>query len=271
MKTIYVVLKNVIEDFRSPRVRDLLLERGEKIEEGPLMSWNLDLLFNEINKLKEKDPCEIAAIIKEVATGFLLEGVYFEASGEETTSDDTDNEEGIPPDHKLPRMYEKKPIDFDVMKFLVDKGGNVHAENDSFIKMVINSKCYKMVKFLTENISDSSHWDNYLATLPVDNGDIDIVRLLVDRVCCPFSAKSSNNLLEIAARKRNVDMAWLLVGMGADVRNCGDAAVRWLRKMKIIRGWGYLVEKGFWIAAYLFMAVGIAASVVFAMGVLTFN
>ena len=75
-------------------------------------------------------------------------------------------------------LGERRKIDLEVIKELVEEGANIHADNDFVLRWVAKKGHLDIVKYLVENGADIHVKNNYALRWAIENGHIDVVKYL---------------------------------------------------------------------------------------------
>ena len=83
--------------------------------------------------------------------------------------------------NESPLHYASMNGHLEVVKFLVDKGADIHADNDHALRWASENGHLDVVKFLMEKGADVHADDDYALRWASENGHIEVVKFLIDK------------------------------------------------------------------------------------------
>jgi ankyrin repeat protein len=110
------------------------------------------------------------------------------------------------------------------VKYLLDAGADVHADNDRALQWASDKGHTEIVKLLLDAGADVHARDDYALRWASDNGHTEVVKLLLDAGADVHAY--DDYALRAASDKGHTEVVKLLLDAGADVHASDDAALR---------------------------------------------
>jgi hypothetical protein len=119
----------------------------------------------------------------------------------------------------------REKITLEVIKRLVKKGANIHADNNYALQWAAESGHLDVVKFFVEKGADI-YAENDLALIrAAEGGHLDVVKFLVEKGADIHA--DNNYALQWAAKNGHLEVVTFLVNNGANIHADNDLALRW--------------------------------------------
>ena len=125
--------------------------------------------------------------------------------------------------HSVNLKYIGKVLDN--IKFLVENGANIHADDDFALRWSSENGHLEVVKYLVENGADIQAEDNIALRLSAENGHLEVVKYLVEQGADIHS--DDDFALRWSAENGRLEVVKYLVENGADIHANDDFALRW--------------------------------------------
>ena len=116
----------------------------------------------------------------------------------------------------------------ETIKYLIDNGADIHANNDGALRWAAENGYLEIVKYLVDNGADLHAGDDYALRLAALNGYWEIVKYLVDNGADIHA--SDGCALRLAARNGHLEIVKYLIDNGADIHANGDCALNFAAK-----------------------------------------
>jgi ankyrin repeat protein len=117
-----------------------------------------------------------------------------------------------------------------VIKFLVEKGANIHIWFDFPLKIAVKSNRLDIVEFLVEKGADIHTSSDLALILSCRSGYVDILKFLVSRSMIEELKTSINIGITYACMYGKLDVIKYLVEAGADIHVKNDRALRYAKQ-----------------------------------------
>lgn len=144
--------------------------------------------------------------------------------------------------HSVILKHIGKILDLNSLKMLFEQGANIHACNDSALRIAALHGRLDVVKYLVEQGSDIHAWDDIALRLAASNGHTEIVKYLVEHGADIHAFDES--ALRLAAENGNTEIVKYLVEHGADIYARGNEALCWAASNGHTEVVKYLVDNG---------------------------
>ena len=131
---------------------------------------------------------------------------------------------------------------FDTFKYLIEKGANIHANNDFALEWNAENGHLDVVKYLIEKGADVHANDNYALRWSAYNGHLDVVKYLIENGADVHA--DNDCALKLSASNNHLDVVKYLVENGSDVHANDDYALRLSAENGHLDVIKYLIEKG---------------------------
>jgi hypothetical protein len=151
---------------------------------------------------------------------------------------------GLPKKWKVNKVIlgERKEIDLEVIKSLIEEGADIHADGDHALKFAAEYGHIEVVKYLVEQGADVHADNNHALRCSAKNGHLNIVEFLVEKGANIHI--DNDYVLRHSAKNGNLELVKFLIEKGANIHICDDYAIRWAGisgHSKVVK---YLVEQG---------------------------
>jgi hypothetical protein len=113
----------------------------------------------------------------------------------------------------------------EVVKLLLENGADVHANNDEALRWASENGHLEVVKLLLENGADVHANNEYALRWASENGHIEIVKLLIEKGADVHA--DNEYALRYASYNGHLEVVKLLLEKGSDVHAEDDWALRW--------------------------------------------
>ena len=130
----------------------------------------------------------------------------------------------------------------EIVKFLINRGADIHAENDYAVRYASYRGYLDVVKYLVENKANIHAKDDYAVRFASGGRHLEVVKFLVDKGA-NIHAKD-DYALRCASICGYLDIVEFLVSNGADIHADNDYAVRCASEYGHLDTAKYLVDKG---------------------------
>ena len=110
-----------------------------------------------------------------------------------------------------------------LVKELLNRGADIHTENDRALILAIEEGHLEVVKLLLDRGADIHSEDDKPLTTAIENKQIEIIKLLLDRGV----DINSGEALKTAAGRGNTEVVKFLLDRGADIHAKNDYALLW--------------------------------------------
>jgi len=122
-------------------------------------------------------------------------------------------------------LGERREINLEVIKELVNEGVNVHVNNDCALRFASENGHVEIVKFLVSKGANVNACNDYPLQSAANNGHLEIVKFLVSEGANVHSGNYC--ALRFASENGHLEIVKFLVSVGANVHSENDVALRW--------------------------------------------
>ena len=130
----------------------------------------------------------------------------------------------------------------EVVKYLIEKGSDIHAENDYALRYSAMNGHLEVVKYLIEVGADIHALIDYALTLSANNGHLEVVKYLIE---AGADVHANHDLaLRWSANNGHLEVVKYLIEKGADLHADNDYTLRWSAEEGHLEVVKYLIEKG---------------------------
>jgi len=130
----------------------------------------------------------------------------------------------------------------EVVKLLVEKGADIHADNDNALRWASKNGHLEVVEFLVEKGADIHANNDGALKWASKNGYLEVVEFLVEKGA-DIHANNDCSLRQASANGR-LEVVEFLVEKGADIHADNDGALKWASGNGHLEVVKFLVEKG---------------------------
>ena len=127
--------------------------------------------------------------------------------------------------------------DIDMVKFLVEKGADINANDGLALFLAANIGNYDMVKYLVEKGADIHACNDSALCCAAENGSLDVLKFLVEKGA---DINANGSVLAWAVYSKNLDMIEYLVEQGADISANNYQVLEWAKQNKHTKVLKYL-------------------------------
>ena len=132
--------------------------------------------------------------------------------------------------------------DFLQVKYLIENGADIHAQNNYVLCWSARSGHLNIVNYLVENGSDIHARNDYALRYSANNGYLVVVKYLVENGADIHA--NNDDALRLSATYDHIEIVKYLVENGADIHAQDNYALRWSARNDNFDIVKYLVENG---------------------------
>ena len=131
---------------------------------------------------------------------------------------------------------------FDVVKFLVELGADIHTMADYLVRWASDDGHLDMVKFLVEKGANIHALNDHPLRCASKKGHLEMVKFLVESGANIHAI--SDHAVQWASENGHLEVVKFLVSLGANIHADDDCAVRWASENGHLEVVKFLVESG---------------------------
>jgi len=132
--------------------------------------------------------------------------------------------------------------DLEMVRLFLDRGANIHAQDDWALRNAIYKGHLDVVRFLLDHGANIHAQDDYALRYASYNGNLELVRFLLDRGANIHA--DDDGTLRVASEFGYLDVVRFLLDRGANIHASNDWALRWASysgHLKVVR---LLLDRG---------------------------
>jgi len=122
-------------------------------------------------------------------------------------------------------LGKRRKIDLEVIKELIEKGANIHADDDHALRWASSEGHFGVVKFLIEKGSNVHADNDYALIWASYNGHLGVVKFLIEKGANVHA--DNDRALIWASYNGHIKTLKFLIEKGANVHIDSDRALRW--------------------------------------------
>ena len=126
--------------------------------------------------------------------------------------------------HALNMKYIGNINDVNTIKYLVENGANIHADDDSSLQVSAEYGNLEVVKYLVKHGADIHAKDDVALRWSVEKGHLEVVKYLVEQGANIHADDDAS--LRSAAYNGRLEVVKYLIGQGANIHADNDASLR---------------------------------------------
>ncbi len=123
---------------------------------------------------------------------------------------------------------EYRTEDFEAIKYLIEVGADIHADNEYVLKLACEKNCLTLVKFLITKGADIHINNDEPMKIACTEGNVEIVKYF--REICVDTCMENHILLRTAIKKNNYRLVRYLLNENINIQTLEDILLSWTLK-----------------------------------------
>jgi len=135
-----------------------------------------------------------------------------------------------------------KNNDLEKVKYLLERGANLRADDDFALRWAAVNGQLELVKYLLEQGADLHVWKDWALRKAAENGHLEVVKYLLEQGANLHA--EDDRALQLAAANGQLEVVKCLLEQGANLHAQNDCALRWAAwsgRLEVVK---YLLEQG---------------------------